>query len=71
MGNKGALIRNLLGIDRFDAEFARREIIDKSLLTWLVEVNGLVVDARWLPVPVQHELVRAGIIPYVPGQGEQ
>lgn len=65
MGNKGALIRDLLGIGRFQTQFARREMIQKNPLAWLVEVDGLIVDARWLPEPVQHELTRAGIIPDV------
>lgn len=65
MGNKGALIRGLFGIGRFHEEFVRRDMIDKNLMAWLVEVDGLIMDARSLPVPVQHELARIGIIPYV------
>lgn len=64
MGNKGALIRDLFGIGRFHEEFVRRDMIDKNLMAWLVEVDGLILDARSLPVPVQHELARIGIIPY-------
>jgi hypothetical protein len=71
MGNKGALIRDLLHIGRFETQFARREMIEKNPFTWLVEVDGLPVDARWLPEPVQEQLVRAGIIPYVSQQGER
>jgi hypothetical protein len=69
MGNKGALIRGLLGIGRFDPEFARREMIEKSPFTWLIEINGLPVDARWLPEHAQRALVQAGILPFVPGEG--
>jgi hypothetical protein len=71
MGNKGALIRELLRIGRFDTRFARREMIEKNPFTWLVEVDGLPVDARWLPEPVQQELVHAGIIPHVSLRGDQ
>jgi hypothetical protein len=39
-------------------------MIEKNLMAWLVEVDGLIMDARSLPVPVQHELARIGIIPY-------
>jgi hypothetical protein len=69
MGNKGALIRDLLDIGRFDPEFSRREMIEKSPFTWLVEVNGLPVDARWLPEQSQRALVQAGILPFMPGEG--
>jgi hypothetical protein len=40
-------------------------------MAWLVEVDGLIMDARSLPVPVQHELARVGIIPYVPEQDQR
>ena len=46
-------------------------MIEKNPFTWLVEVNGMPVDARWLPEPVQEELVRAGIIPHVSQQGDR
>jgi hypothetical protein len=32
---------------------------------WFVEINGLVVDARTLPVEIQVEAWRRGLIPYV------
>ena len=71
MGNKGALIRDLLGIGRFHEEFVRQDMIERNLMAWLIEVDGLVMDARSLPVPVQHELARVGIIPYVPEQEQR
>ncbi|MBS2548184.1 hypothetical protein KGQ19_15050 [Catenulispora sp. NL8] len=71
MGNKGALIRDLFGIGRFHEEFIRADMIEKNLMSWLVEVDGLIMDARSLPVPVQHELARVGIIPYVPEQEQR
>src|SRR5215218_3758476 len=32
----------------------------------IVEINGVPVDARWLPLEVQEELARLGVIPYAP-----
>jgi hypothetical protein len=46
-------------------------MIEKNLMAWLVEVDGLIMDARSLPVPVHHELARHGIIPYVPEQEQR
>lgn len=66
MGNEGALIRDLFGIGRFHEEFVRRVMIEKNLTAWLIKVDGLIMDARSLPVPVQHELAGVGTIPYVP-----
>lgn len=35
-------------------------------LAWMVEVNGLLLDAREAPRAVQEQLAREGLIPYVP-----
>ena len=66
MANKGRLIMDTLKIGLMDPEFSRRDIIDKNPMTWLREVNGLLVDARHLPETV--EAWRRGLIPYVPAQ---
>ena len=34
----------------------------------LLEVGGMVVDARWLPEAVQVQAGQTGLIPYVPAQ---
>jgi hypothetical protein len=39
--------------------------LDNSLV-WLLEVGGMVVDARWLPEAVQVQAWQTGLIPYVP-----
>lgn len=36
-------------------------------MTWMIEVNGLVVNARHLWREVQEEAYRKGLIPYIPG----
>jgi hypothetical protein len=33
---------------------------------WFVEVNGLIVDARMLPIELQAEAQRLGLIPNLP-----
>ncbi|MFG2037894.1 DUF6398 domain-containing protein [Dactylosporangium sp. NPDC048998] len=68
MTNKGRLIMDTLKIGLMDPEFSRREIIDKNPMTWFLEVDGLIVDARHLPEPLQVEAWRRGLIPYVPAQ---
>ena len=55
MANKGRLIMDTLKIGLMDPEFSRRDVIDKNPMTWLLEVNGLLVDARHLPQTVQVE----------------
>jgi len=68
MATKAGTIRKLLKLSHFDPEFSRQEVIDKSPFTWLVEFDGLVTDARHLPLSIQQEAVRLSLIPYVPGQ---
>ena len=68
MANKGRLIMDTLSIGLMDPEFSRRDILDRNPMTWLLEVNGLLVDARQLPETVQVEAWRRGLIPYVPVQ---
>jgi Domain of unknown function (DUF6398) len=71
MANKGRLIMDSLGIGLMDPEYSRRDMIENNPLVWLMEIDGLVVDARWLPEALQVELCRRGLIPYVPAQSAQ
>lgn len=70
MANKAAMVRDLLKLSHHDTEIMRQHLIDSNPLTWLLEVDGLLVDARHLPPGLQHEAFRLGLIPYIPGQGD-
>jgi hypothetical protein len=63
MANRGRAIYDLLRLDYFDPELSRRDVLEQSPFRWLVEVDGLIVDARWLPTPLQEEARRRGLIP--------
>jgi uncharacterized protein DUF6398 len=63
MANKGRAICDLLRLGYFDPELSRRNLLEQSPFRWLVEVDGLIVDARWLPTPLQEEAPRRGLIP--------
>jgi len=66
MANKGRLIMDTLNIGLMDPEFSRRVMIERNPMVWMLQIDGLIVDARHLPEPVQVELHRHGLIPYVP-----
>jgi Domain of unknown function (DUF6398) len=67
MAGKAKRIRDALGLEaRMDVEFCRRELLDDHPLAWLVEVDGMIVDARWLPAELQAEAHRRGLIPDLP-----
>jgi hypothetical protein len=64
MAGKAKRIRDVLGLDaQLDPQFCRRELLEDHPLAWLVEANGLILDARWLPAEVQREARRRGLIP--------
>jgi hypothetical protein len=70
-GNKAKLVRQALGIQQFDHRWTLPSRLDDSPLAWLIEVNGLIADARNLPPAVQQVAVSKGLIPYVYQQSEQ
>jgi hypothetical protein len=51
MAAKAKRIRDLVKLNApIDPEFCRAELLADHPLAWLVEVNGLIVDARMLPL---------------------
>ncbi len=60
---RGRLIMCLLRIMPLEPEYCRRERLAQNPFAWMVTVNGLLVDARTLPLEVQAELARRGLIP--------
>jgi len=67
-GNKSSQIKQLLKIGLMDAKWTLPSRMDDNPLAWMVMVNGLIVDARSLPRPLQEEAYRKGLIPYLPGE---
>jgi len=69
MGSKARQVRDLLRISPFSLEFQRADVAAQNPLMWIIEVNGLAVDARHVPVDIQVEAFERGFIPYVPALG--
>lgn len=70
MANKARLIRDTLKLSHFDTEFTRRDLADASPLTWLLQVDGMLIDIRYAPVYLQLQAFELGLIPYVPGASD-
>jgi Domain of unknown function (DUF6398) len=66
LGHKSRIIRDALGIVPMDPRYCRRELLVDNPLAWMIEVNGLLMDARTLPPEVQAEARRRGLIPDLP-----
>ena len=69
--SKGAEIRKILKIDYYNQEWVLPSLLDKNPMVWLVQVDGIMIDARSLPLELQMECARRGLIPYVPALKEQ
>ena len=68
-GAKAKQVRDLTKMDYGTAEFLRDDIVDASPMVWYIQVDGLIVDARELPPPVQAQAFELGVIPYIPVLG--
>jgi hypothetical protein len=63
---KGKTIRELFRIRQGDPRWWRPSQLAGNPLAWLIEVDGLVVDARSAPAEIQAEAWRLGLIPFLP-----
>ena len=66
LGAKAKLICDPLRIRPLEPELCRRELLAQNPLAWLIEVDGLIVDARTMPPDIQEEARRRGLIPDMP-----
>jgi hypothetical protein len=66
MANKGRLIMDMLGIGLLDPEYSRSDMLEHNPMVWMLQVDGLIVDAHWLPEELQVQAWQRGLIPYVP-----
>jgi hypothetical protein len=66
MSGKARQVRDLLRISHFSLEFQRADVAAQNPLAWIIEVNGLAMDARHVPPGIQAEAFRRGLIPYIP-----
>ena len=63
---KAKAIRDLLKIHPLDPEWTLPSRMEQNPMAWMIQVNGLIVDARHLPRKLQEEAFRKGLIPYIP-----
>jgi hypothetical protein len=63
---KARVISDALHMNRIDATWMLKSIVDQNPLVWMAEVNGLLVDMRDIPREVQMIAYEKGMIPYIP-----
>lgn len=64
--NKSKEIRALLGMEPFSHDWTLPSRFAGNTTMWILQVNGLMVDIRQLPLEVQQIAFEKGLIPYVP-----
>jgi len=65
---KSKYIRDMFRMSQFDPEWCLPSMVERNPLVWMIEVDGLAVDARWLPREIQEIAFEKGLIPYVPDE---
>lgn len=63
MANKAALIMKTLDLGIYEPELTRQAMLEQHPLSWMILVDGFIVDARTLPDELQDEARRRGLIP--------
>src|ERR1700677_392141 len=71
MSSKAKQVRDLLRMDYFTAEFLRTDVTEENPMVWLIEVDGVAVDSRSLPLEYQVVAFQRGYIPYIPALGPE
>ncbi|CAN5160748.1 hypothetical protein BH11PLA2_BH11PLA2_43270 [soil metagenome] len=63
---KLAAIRKMLKIYQLDPNWSLPSRLEDNPLTWMLQVNGFMVDIRHAPREVQEIAFKKGLIPYIP-----
>lgn len=63
---KMKLIRNTLKIHAMSPDWCLPSKLGENPLVWMIQINGLPLDARYLPRDIQVQAFQLGLIPYVP-----
>ncbi|MFT4312769.1 MAG: DUF6398 domain-containing protein [Candidatus Woesearchaeota archaeon] len=62
---KSKKIRDLFKMGVFDKDWTLQSKMEKNPFAWMIQVNGLNVDARQCPPEIQMEAYKRGLIPYL------
>jgi hypothetical protein len=64
--SKAKLIRDMLKMYQLDPNWCLPSRVDDNPMVWILQVNGLMVDIRYMPREVQVIAYEKGLIPYIP-----
>jgi hypothetical protein len=63
---KAKQIRELFKLGPLNLEWQLPSRLEDNPITWMLTVNGLIMDVRHAPREIQEEAFRLGLIPYIP-----
>ena len=66
--NKSKEIRDLLKMGPMSPEWTLPSRLGENPMVWMLQVNGLIVDIRGMPIEVQRMAFDKGLIPYIPAE---
>lgn len=64
--NKSKEIRDLLKMGTLSPNWTLPSRLDDNPMVWMVQLNGLIVDVRGLPLELQQMAFEKKLIPYIP-----
>jgi hypothetical protein len=63
---KSKQVRDLMNMHQMDSTWCLPSRLGDNLVSWLISVNGFIIDAREASRAIQVEAFRKGLIPYLP-----
>jgi hypothetical protein len=63
---KSKAIRDMLKIQPLDPQWALPSRLEQNPVPWVIQINGLLLDARYVRREIQEEAYRKGLIPFIP-----
>lgn len=64
--NKSKEVRDLLKMGPMSPEWTLPSRLSSNPLVWMLQVNGLIVDIRGMPIALQRTALEKGLTPYIP-----
>ncbi len=64
---KSKAVRGALGMFQLHPDWCLPRLLGENPLTWMLTINGIMVDIRRMPREVQEIAFEKGLIPYIPG----
>jgi hypothetical protein len=68
---KSSAIRKMLKMSQLDFEWMLPSRVEEHPLTWMLSVNGFIMDIRHAPREAQEVAFEQGLIPYIPADRDE